>query len=238
MAGSPTTEAGHTSASSTHGDEDQHRVALTRPFYIGLFEITQRQYRNVMETDSSEFVSDFYPVNNLSYETMRGGNWPTTDGPDANSFMGVLRAKCKAKNPDTGLYTDAIEGFDLPTEFQWEYACRAGTTGLYNRSEGIDRLARYGKDGSAGPVAVGSYLPNAWGLYDMHGNVWEKCRDWNVKNPVTLGQFVDPKGANSGTGRLSRGGGYTDTINLRSAARLLWDGASRDTGFRLSLTMP
>ena len=133
---------------------------------------------------------------------------------DAESFLGILRAK-------TGL------PFDLPTEAQWEYACRAGTetalnsgknltdkyecpnmaaVGRYWYNGGEEGLVDTSCDTSAGTAAVGSYLPNAWGLYDMHGNVWELCLDWD--GSYDPGDAVDPVGPASGSYRVLRGGGW------------------------------
>ena len=160
-------------------------VTLTRPFYIGLFELTQKQYYNVKPVDASKpnsYVGDFRPMDGLlvSHTNIRGsGNWPNSAALGADSFLGRLSAR-------TGL------SFDLPTAAQWEYACRAGTTTKYNDgddtsgksdAERMNLLGRYasnggdGKGGYMNTTKVGSYLPNAWGLYDMHGNVGEWCLD-------------------------------------------------------------
>jgi formylglycine-generating enzyme required for sulfatase activity len=123
---------------------------------------------------------------------------------DPNSFVGLLRSK-------TGL------SLDLPTEAQWEYACRAGTTSSYNNGGNTESdlatLGRYwdnrndGRGGYSEHTTVGSYAPNAWGLYDMHGNVWESCLDWygSLANGT---DGTDPLGPVSGWYRVSRGGGW------------------------------
>ena len=187
--GSPEDEVVH------QKNETQHEVTLTRDYYIGVFECTQRQWELVMGTNPSYFNNvDYYatrPVEQVTYDMIRGMGvqaglgWPTYGHiVDAGSFMCKLQEK-------TGLV------FDLPTEAQWEYACRAGTTTALNsgknlRSTGNDAnmglVGRYSTNGgsgysqncppSKGTAKVGSYLPNAWGLYDMHGNVKEWCLDW------------------------------------------------------------
>ena len=256
MAGSPSSPA---EANRASVGERQHSVAISRPFYIGIYEITQKQYRNVTGSDPSSYKGDYRPVESVSYGTIRGGNWPTTAAPGAGTFMDKLIKKCKAKDGD-GNYTESVEGFDLPTEFQWEYACRAGTTGAFNTTNAYDNsnaaeqeaqlklLGRYAsnhKDGKGDfdtyHTTVGSYLPNQWGLYDMHGNVFERCLDWYADDPSTLKQFIDPKGPNSATYVVGRGGGFDGSVgNCRSANRFTGSagGATAKFGFRLSRTLP
>ena len=155
----------------------QYNVTLSKSYYIGVFEVTQKQYELVMGTNPSDMKGDKLPVEKISYNMIRGSsegaNWPSSTVVDPTSFMGIIRSR-------TGL------GFDLPTEAQWEYACRAGTTSDYNNGGStVDDLSQVGKWNSSGisfgthdEVEVGSYLPNAWGLYDMHGNIGEWCLDW------------------------------------------------------------
>ncbi len=190
------------------GDIPTHDARITKPFYCGVFEVTQKQWELVMGSNPSQYQGDMRPVERVSYNMIRGSSagsqWPASSEVDADSFMGRLRSK-------TG-----IVGFDLPTEAQWEYACRAGTTSKYNNggdSESDLRvIGRYvgnrtdGKGGYSYDTTVGSYLPNAWGLYDMHGNVWETCLDWNGDSP----SGEDPVGAKSGHDRVVRGGAHGD----------------------------
>jgi hypothetical protein len=179
----------------------EYQVTLTKPFFIGLFEVTQKQWTLVMGSNPSQFKGDMRPVECVWYDDIRGSsagtNWPASSAVDASSFMGKLRAK-------TGL------DFDLPTEAQWEYACRAGTTSAYNNggnsTNDLKQLGRYYYNGgdNGEHAKVGSYKPNAWGLYDMHGNVEEWCLDWYGN--LTDG-MVDPKGATyPSSWRVSRGG--------------------------------
>ena len=184
-----------------------YQVTLTRPFYCGVFEVTQKQYELVTGSNPSYYHGDMRPVEQVSWDTIRGNsstyNWPGSANVDSNSFVGRLQAR-------TGL------SFDLPTEAQWEYACRAGTTSTYNNGgdteNDLKQLGRYSGDISDGKggytdahTKVGSYQPNAWGLYDMHGNVWEWCLDWygSLSNGVT-----DPVGSSSGSYRVFRGGSW------------------------------
>ncbi len=230
MMGSPSDENGRGSY------EDLHGVVLTKPFYIGVFEVTQKQYQLVMGATPSYYKGDARPVERVSYNDIRGSvngvGWPTHNQVDANSFVGRLRSKVNML-------------FDLPTESQWEYACRAGTSTALNNGKnltGTDICANMGEvgryygntgDGRGGygqHTTVGSYLPNAWGLYDMHGNVAEWCLDWWTSNLGANGR-VDPPGGTSGESRVTRGGswygggdyrynGYAQ--NCRSAGRREW----------------
>ena len=241
VAGSPSTEANRNS-----GREGQHPVRLSKPFYIGIFEMTQRQYENVMGRNPSIATGDFgpyRPVENVSYADLRNGEWPQTPDFGNNTFMKTFVAKCKMQDAE-GNYAIACKGFDLPTEFQWEYACRAGTTGGYASSTPYDNtssseqenqlklMGRYSGNVALGAggisekhTVVGSYLPNAWGLYDMHGNIWEWCRDKYVDDVVSLKQYIDPPGpATRPQGAqdvwVFRGGGYNNTVvHCRSGFR-------------------
>ena len=186
---------------------------ISQPFYIGVFEVTQKQYQLVMGSNPSAYWGDMRPVEKVSYNAIRGSSagagWPASSQVDGTSFLGKLRAK-------TGLDT-----FDLPTEAQWEYACRAGTTSTYNNGgnteDDLKTLGRYegnvtdGRGGYSQHTTVGSYAPNAWGLYDMHGNVFEWCLDWYG----TLVGGIDPKGPQSGGGaRIARGGNWNFSASV------------------------
>ena len=204
MMGSPTDELGRQS------NETLHQVTLTQPYYVGVFEVTQRQWFLVMGANPSYQAGDYRPVHNVSYNVIRGtvngAQWPVSSQVDANSFMGRLQSKTNMR-------------FDLPTDAQWEYACRAGTGTALNSGKNLTatgtcpnmaEVGRYcynqsdGKGGYTYCTKVGSYLPNAWGLYDMHGNVWEWCLDFHVAN-LGATAVSDPKGASSGS-RVRRGG--------------------------------
>ena len=185
----------------------EHDVTLTKPFYIGVFEVTQKQYGLVVGSNPAKFKDVASPVECVSWRNIRGdGDWPSSKDVEPTSFIGRIRSR-------TGL-----DSFDLPTEAQWEYACRAGTTSAYNNggdSDGdLNLLGRYlgnqsdGKGDSREHATVGSYRKNAWGLYDMHGNVWEWCLDWD--GDELQSGLTDPVGPSSGTKRVLRGGGWYD----------------------------
>ncbi len=224
MMGSPTDELGH------WDEETQHEVTITQMFYIGVFECTQRQWELVMGNNPSCWKGDCRPVEYVSYNTIRGkssiagAGWPTYGHTvDSSSFMGKLQEK-------TGLT------FDLPTEAQWEYACRAGTTTALNSGKNLtnadmdaamNEVGRYNSnqsDGKGGYTSahtkVGSYLPNALGLYDMHGNVYEWCLDWYGLNSYSTSPKEDPVGPNTGSAHVLRGGHWDNSAGAcRSAAR-------------------
>jgi len=243
--GSPANEIGRSN------NETQHKVTLTQDFFIGVFEVTQRQWERVMSYWPSFFNNvscrDTRPVEQLSYNAIRGvstgSNWPASGSVDATSFMGRLRAR-------TG------KAFDLPTEAQWEYACRAGTSTALNSGKNLaspssddsvavvgryyfNRGKEYTQEGSTsvGSAKVGSYKPNPWGLYDMHGNVWEWCLDW-YKN--YSGTVSDPTGAAEDEYRIGRGGGWNrDASQSRAAYRSLYtpDNFFNDIGLRVALPL-
>ena len=169
-------------------------------FWLGRHEVTQREYLDLMGVNPSSFKGDLdLPVEQVSWN-------------DATNYCGKLTARERA----AGRLPAAGYEYRLPTEAQWEYACRAGTTtatalGSSLSSTQANFDGRYPYNGGAtGPnrektAKVGSYPANAWGLYDMHGNVWEWCQDWFYG--YLGGSVTDPKGRASGTDRVLRGGG-------------------------------
>ena len=238
--GSPSGELGRSSY------ETQHRVTISKPFYIGVFELTQKQWQLVMGTTPSCYRGDTRPVEYVSYNTIRGTTlgaaWPSHRQVDADSFLGKIRARTSLT-------------IDLPTEAQWEYACRAGTTTALNNGKDLsstgycpemDEVGRYAyntSDGKGGYTSchtkVGSYEPNAWGLFDMHGNVWEWCLDWY--GSYATGVQTDPQGAASGSYPVYRGGCYRNSAgSCRSASRSSYDpsDASDYLGFRPVMILP
>ena len=238
--GSPTNEVGR------YEDEDQHAVNLTKNFALGIFEVTQIQFEIICGTNFSAYAGFDRPADMVSYDFLRGTSniWTSPDAVDADSFIGVLRAK-------TGY------NFDLPTEAQWEFACRAGTTNaLYTGQEitenvrctNVALMCRYrynredGKGGYTEHTRVGSYDPNPWGFYDMCGNVWEWTRDFYGAYPTV--ETTDPIGPGTGSKRILRGGSWAASAqNCRSARRrsywpeASYDGGDSNFGFRLSITL-
>ena len=207
--GSPTSESGR------GGDETQHQVTLTNGFYLGKYEVTQAQYQTVMNgnseglnADPSQFKGSNRPVEKASWE-------------DAQIFLTRLNSieQSAGRLPNGWKYV-------LPTEAEWEYACRAGTTTAYSWGNDINSSrANYNWDGgpndgndSKQTVEIGQFSANPWGFYDMHGNVWEWVHDWKA-NYLT-GAQTDPEGPASGSYRVRRGGSWKDVVaNMRSAKR-------------------
>jgi formylglycine-generating enzyme required for sulfatase activity len=178
-------------------EKPQHRVKITKPFYLGVTEVTQQQYEQVMGENPSEFNDDPQrPVEQVSWE-------------DAEKFCERLSAK---------------EGktYRLPTEAQWEYACRSGSTTkwCFGDSESqLDDYAWYDDNSGNTTHPVGQKKPNAWGLYDMHGNVWEWCANW-WDDDYSESSSTDPTGPSSGSYRVDRGGSWIYPARLcRSAYR-------------------
>ena len=192
--------------------ETQHEVTLTKPFCMGKYEVTQEQWTAVMGNNPSSTKGAKLPVTDVSWE-------------DCQEFIKKLNANTKG-------------GYRLPTEAEWEYACRAGTTTAYSFGDNITpKEANYSDSKIFKPVAVGSYQPNAFGLYDMHGNVWEWCEDWYGDYPT--GAVIDPKGPAMGEDRVLRGGSFvSDVLMARSSLRALNTPTIRYViyGFRLART--
>jgi formylglycine-generating enzyme required for sulfatase activity len=201
--GSPASEKGR------RIDETQHEVTLTKPFYMGKYEVTQEQWEGVMGNNPSSNKGAKLPVTNLSWN-------------DCQEFIKKLNAKTKG-------------GYRLPTEAEWEYACRAGKTTAYSVGASLTNIDANISGSST--KAVGSYKPNAFGLYDMHGNVWEWCEDWYGNYPA--GTATEPKGPGTEGSRVLRGGsfGYDGSI-ARSSDRFNNLPSSRyvNLGFRLART--
>ena len=215
--------------------DESHRVTLTKPFYMGLFEVTQKQWELVMGANPCSSTShgkgDAYPVHYVSYNDIRGSSsgakWPTSNAVDSSSFLGKLRSR-------TGLE------FDLPTEAQWEYTCRAGTTTTYSYGSSANGDYMWCWDNSyPHSNMVGTKKANPWDFYDMHGNVLEWCLDGFDWAASSLSYGTNPKGSSSASYRVRRGGSWwlDASFYCTSSRRLYLDppSSSCDTGFRLAL---
>jgi formylglycine-generating enzyme required for sulfatase activity len=238
--GSPADESDH------EANELQHNVTMANDFYIGVFEVTQRQYNEIAGSWPSFYslasCRDTRPLDKITWEAVRGTGssaaWPgdLSHSVASGSFLYNLRSRLSG-----------TPKLDLPTEAQWEYACRAEcTNSWYNGYDSVgtqypwhvNKIARYAGERGYGPddkligdaataavmgttngtARVGSYLPNAWGLYDMAGNVAEMCLDWYAE--YTSADQTEPVGPSSGSNRSWRGGAITSKGNgLRSALR-------------------
>jgi len=196
--------------------ERQQEVTLSHGFWMLETEVTQNMWEIVMRNNPSEFKGAKLPVESVSWN-------------DCQEFIKKLN--------DMQVAPVGFK-FSLPTEAQWEYACRAGTTTAYHFGDMPTRQdANFGVSGHGRTWNVGSYPANAWGLKDMHGNVWEWCSDWSGEYPSGA---VDPTGADRGTSRVIRGGAWSDLARFaRSAQRNNRIPAYRSTyiGLRLSLVL-
>ncbi len=207
----------------------KHLVKITRPFYIAACEVTQEQYEKVM------------------------GERPWEGKPlvkESSHYAASYVTWKKAVEFCEKLSQQENQEYRLPTEAEWEYACRAGTTTAYSFGKDGKELGEYGwymqnsyKAGEPYPHAIGQKIPNAWSLYDMHGNVWEWCQDkfggYNGKKKVT----IDPVGPKKGRLRVWRGGGFAESAgNVRSATRLRYGQAGYQpeytAGFRVVRKFP
>ena len=212
MRGSPANEP------NRQRNESQHRVGLSRGFWILETEVTQAMWASVMGSNPSRFKGANLPAEGVSWN-------------DCQEYITKLNAELKSggrqspgsSGSTSGLMPAALEGykFSLPTEAQWEYACRAGTTTAYHFGNTLtQQQANFAMipGGGGGTRDVGSYPANAWGLRDMHGNVWEWCLDWHGDYPS--GAVTDPMGPDRGSDRVIRGGGYVGPAgDCRSANR-------------------
>ena len=227
LMGSPKGEAGR-----WENEGPQHEVVLTTPFYLGECEVAEQQYEAVMGSNASEFKGGARPVDSVSWF-------------DAVSF-------CERLSQREGRF------YRLPTEAEWEYACRAGSTSAYHFGDDPSALAQYANynrwlgdlivyvPSAWGSSAVRTKKPNAWGLYDMHGNVMEWCRDWYEDwseyyyRNRSLDMLTNPQGRPwvdaSYNGRTVKGGTWgTSARNCRSAHRCWHEPTARrpDLGFRV-----
>ena len=205
LMGSPETEEGR------YDDEKQTHVILTKGFWMAKTQVTQKQWVVIMGDNPSEFKGHNLPVEQVSWY-------------DAKEFLTKMNAKIG--NADGGMMA-------LPTEAQWEYACRAGELSPYSGGM-VDEVAWYDDNSEDETHPVGMKKPNAWGLHDMHGNVWEWCADWCDYNQLG---GVDASGPASGTCRVIRGGSWVDYAIACRAAYCNFDDPTvrlNDIGFRVA----
>jgi formylglycine-generating enzyme required for sulfatase activity len=214
--GSPSSEIGRET-----DEGPQHQVKIS-PFQMGETEVTQETWSAVMGNNPSWFIGNNNPVENVSWD-------------DAQEFIKKLNLLVSGG------------GFRLPTEAEWEYACRAGSKTAFANGDitetdcsydsNLDMMGWYCGNADNKTHSVAQKQPNAWGLYDMHGNVWEWCQDW--KGDYSLGLVTDPTGPLSGSGRVLRGGSWLNRASYcRSAFRVSDTPSYRSSyfGFRLART--
>ncbi len=249
-------------------EHPQHRVRITKPFYLGTYHVTRGQFRQFvadtgyktvaekgekpgalgLDPDTKEFAfSEKYSWRNTGFEQTDEHPVVIVSWNDAMAFCNWLSRK------DGKTYR-------LPTEAEWEYSCRAGTTTRYSSGDDPETLAKFGNvadasykakfpdrdatlkasDGYVFTSPVGSFRPNAFGLYDMHGNAWQWCSDRYRMKYYATSPMDDPAGADSGDDRVLRGGSWIDGPDkARSAARYQFEPWFRNflhTGFRVAMT--
>ena len=212
--------AGAFKMGSANGDNDERpvrTVTISKPFYLGKYEVTQAQWQAIMGNNPSLFQGDANrPVEQVWFN-------------DVQEFIQKLNAK------------EGGGRYRLPTEAEWEYAARAGTTTAYSFGDDPSQLGEHAwyKDNANGQThAVGQKKPNPWGLYDMHGNVWEWVQDWYKRYPQDAA--TDPQGPAAGTHRSRRGGAWNNFAKYCRAANRYSVAGFRDDflGFRLVRTAP
>jgi formylglycine-generating enzyme required for sulfatase activity len=219
--GTPPTELGR------EAQETLHRVRLTRSFYIGVTEVTQAQWRTVMGANPSHFSACGLPT--VARSAKEGPECPV----ETVNFDEVLEFLAKLNALSTG-------GFRLPTEAEWEYACRAGGTEPFGQRQtlgsnqsNVDGRFPYGEPvsrESTGTIPVARFEPNAWGLHDMSGNVWEWTEDWHC--PYPDGDATDPVGRCESQHRVIRGGSWKFDANSARCG-LRYTHRPQDRGFSL-----
>jgi sulfatase modifying factor 1 len=195
--------------------ETPHSVTLTQGFYLGKHEVTQSQWEKVMGDNPSIWKGANRPVETVTWN-------------EVTYFCEKLtELESKAGRLPAGMT------YQLPTEAQWEYACRAGATTAYAFGNYLTRYQANFSQNENGTTDVGKYPANAWGFHDMHGNVWECTAGWYGDYPT--GAVSDPVGPAVGSARVKRGGGRWSAVFARSAARYTISNSGSHLGFRLSL---
>jgi sulfatase modifying factor 1 len=248
--GSPESEKGRES------QETQHEVELTKGFYLGMHEVTVGQFRQFVrdakyQTDGQRDGKGGWGVNKAGSIEMNGKyTWKSPGFKQTDDHPVVLVSWTDAQAFCRWLSEKEKKQYRLPSEAEWEYACRAGTKTAYaygNDPQDLTLFGNFGDRPSAKPrdgyhrtAPVGQFKRNKFGLYDMHGNVWEWCEDRYVPNSYTAEKQSNPAGPTSGTARVQRGGGWSSSAHrCRSAARIgrhLSSYRGGYLGFRIALS--
>jgi formylglycine-generating enzyme required for sulfatase activity len=228
--------AGEFEMGSTEAEDERprHLVTITRPFYLGVYPVTQREYLQVIKQNPSySSGNERLPVENVSWH-------------DAVTFCNVLSQKeglplFYAINGRTVTVSNWNgPGYRLPTEAEWEYACRAGTTTRFSFGDDQNALGEYawfGDNANQQTHPVGEKKPNGFGLHDMHGNVWEWCSDWYDADYYKQSPAADPRGPEPAAHRVIRGGSWYRDLQIARSASRFWssqEGQYFHLGFRLA----
>jgi formylglycine-generating enzyme required for sulfatase activity len=214
--GSPEAEQG------AENERPAREVEITRGFYMGKFEVTQAQYRKVMGKNPSWFRAE-------------GNGKASVGSVDTSDFPVELVSWHDAMEFCRKLSQQENKVYDLPTEAEWEYACRAGTQTVFHFGNSLSAEQANVEQSLKRTAKVGSFPANAWGLGDMHGNVYEWCKDWYGNDYYKNSPLQDPKGPAQGEFRVLRGGDWRSRWSCRSAYRNYDRAADRilNIGFRV-----
>jgi len=203
-------------SNKTSRSQPPHHVTISKPFYLGKYQVTQAQWKMIMGDTPSRFKGDTRPVEQVSWN-------------DCQEFIKNLNSR------------EEVDTYRLPTEAEWEYACRGGTTTRFcfgDEETMLSQHAWYGRSSGGETHPVGQKKANAWGLYDMHGNVWEWCQDRYGTYPWKA--VADPRGASSGSGRVGRGGSWNGDAKFCASAyrsRFVPGYRYSSLGFRLARSL-
>ena len=255
--GSPLSEKDRT---NREGETGTHRVQISQSFYMGTYEVTQAEWQSVMGSNPSWFASTGVGSSDVTGLDTQRFPVEKVSWYDAVEFCNRLSVKDNLspcyrlsliERADGSIKSANVEflsgtGYRLPTEAEWEYACRGGTTTpfhfgsiLNGAQANVNGNDPYGTSTKGTylkrPTRVGSYSANAWGLYDMHGNVWEWCSDWYGSDYDKTSPATDPRGPTAGSDRVYRGGSWYSTARGARSAVRYWNspGSRHRVGFRV-----
>ena len=213
-------------------EKPQHPVRIVRPFYLGVYPVTQEEYERVIGSNPSCFLGEGRrPVEKVSWFNAVAFCNRLSEMEDLRQYYAIA---------SSGVSIHGGSGYRLPTEAEWEYACRARTTTTWScggTPEDLRNFAWFFDNSELTTHPAGQKAANPWGLHDMHGNVWEWCWDWYAEKYYANSPHEDPQGPGEGSCRVVRGGSWISrTANCRSACRIRgWPGGrSHDVGFRVA----
>jgi formylglycine-generating enzyme required for sulfatase activity len=214
------------SESSSINEMPAKEITISNTLIVSKYEITQRVFETVSGENPSRTVALELPVENVSWIS-------AIEFCNTLSILNGLEPVYKITGLDITYEADK-NGWRLPTEAEWEYICRAGTDGDFSGTGNIDNMGWYGNNSGLQLHPVGSKQANAFGVYDIHGNVWEWCWDFYDDNYYSSSPDIDPKGPKSGVRRVIRGGSWNDGINFaRSSNRSIPENLNGNIGFRI-----